>query len=61
MAYPAQVKRDEILREVKFRERVYGRLVGTGGMAEQTAAKRINIMKEIAEDYADLAKKERLL
>ena len=61
MTYPAQVKRDEVLREVKFRERVYQRLVGTGGMTEQLAAKRIGIMKEIADDYAEIAKKERLV
>ena len=59
--YTAHEKRDEVLREVKFRERVYQRLVNTGGMTEQLAAKRINIMKQIADDYADLAKKERLL
>ena len=61
MPYPAQTKLDEVLREIKFRERVYARLVGTGGMTEANAAKRIEIMKEIAEDYRAVAKAEKLL
>ena len=61
MPYPAQTKLDEVLREIKFRERVYARLVGTGGMTEQLAEKRIGIMREIAEDYRNVAKAERLL
>ena len=61
MSYTAQIKLDEVLREIKFREKVYTRLVGTGGMPEQTAKRRIEIMKEIAEDYRTAAKAERLL
>ena len=63
MPYTTYAKLEEVLREIKFRERVYTRLVntGSGGYTQELANKRINIMKEIAADYEDLAKKERLL
>ena len=63
MTYTTQNKLDEVLREIKFREKVYTRLVntGSGGYTQELATKRINIMKEIAEDYQKAAKAERLL
>ena len=61
MSYTTQNKIDEVLREIKFRERVYGRLVNTGAKTQQEMTKRIEIMKEIAEDYRNVAKAERLL
>jgi hypothetical protein len=61
MSFTAEEKFQEALREVKMRECVYGQLVNNGGMAEQTAKRKIAIMMEIAADYDELAKGERLL
>ena len=61
MTYTATEKRDAAIKEMKMRERVYGRLVNAGAKDYREAQKQIAIMKEIADDYADLAKKERLL
>lgn len=58
--YTAKEKSDEAVREVKFRQRVYERMVTTGGMTRAQADRRIGIMAEIAKDYADLAKGELL-
>jgi hypothetical protein len=62
MNFTAAEKRAEILREIKFRERVYGRLVESGGMKQADAERRIAIMQEIADDYHhNRAKTERLI
>ena len=45
-------------REVKFRQRVYARMVNVGEMTRENAERQINIMAEIAADYAEMAKKE---
>lgn len=41
----------ELEREIKMRKEVFGRWVLQGRMAERTKDKRINIMKQILEDY----------
>jgi len=54
-------KHKEALREAGMRKRVFDRLVGVGEKTREQADKQIAIMQEIADDYAELAKGERLL
>ena len=61
MTYTAKTKRDEVQREIKFREKVYRRLVNNGGMTQEAMDRRIGIMVEIAEDYRQVEEAERLL
>jgi hypothetical protein len=61
MTYSAAEKADEAAREAKMRERVFNDWVQRGKMKADVAAYRIAIMWAIATDYAELAKKERLL
>jgi hypothetical protein len=44
-------KADELVREIKMRERVYPRLVGNGKLKQIDADRNIAIMREIADDY----------
>ncbi len=44
-------KGDEVRREISYRERVYGRLVGEGRMHHAEKERRIGIMKDILSDY----------
>lgn len=44
-------KRDCVRRELKYRERVYPRLVDEGKMSRALATEQLAIMGEIAEDY----------
>lgn len=48
-------------REVALRKRVYANRIETGRMSKEKAAHEIACMAEIAEDYRELAAKERLL
>jgi hypothetical protein len=48
----------EAEREVRYRQRVYGRLVADKGMRQEVADKRIAIMQAIAEDYRKLAERD---
>ncbi len=48
-------------RELKFRERVYGRLVDQKKMSSEKAAYEIMCMMAISDDYRRLAEKDRLL
>lgn len=50
-------KHREAVREVEMRKSVYP----TSRLNAHTAKKRIEIMQEIADDYAELAAKDRLL
>jgi hypothetical protein len=56
-AFTAEEKHKEALREVRMRREVYVR----AGVNPVTARRRLAIMQEIADDYAKLAVKERLL
>ena len=51
MNFSAREKRDEALREIRFREKVYGRMVNVNQMTRDVAQKRLAIMQEIADDY----------
>lgn len=48
-------------REVRLRERVYPRRVAEGKMTQAQADRETRIMRAVANDYAELAKAERLL
>jgi hypothetical protein len=48
-------------REVKYRRRVYGRLVERGKMAKRDSERELELMEAIAEDYRKLAEQEGLL
>lgn len=51
MIFTNQQKRDAVLREVKYRKRVYARLVSDGRMTQAKADEQIAIMQAIADDY----------
>ena len=51
MIFTNQQKRDAELREVKYRKRVYARLVSDGRMTQAKADEQIAIMQAIADDY----------
>lgn len=50
--FTREEKRAEALREAAYRERVYARLVKEGRMKPYTADRALNLMREIADDYA---------
>jgi len=54
-------KLDALQRELKYRRRVYPRLIAEGKMAESFAKAQIEMFEAMAEDYRKLAEKERLL
>lgn len=53
MIFTNQQKRDAALREVKYRKRVYARLVLDGRMTQAFADEQIAIMQAIADDYKE--------
>ena len=53
MIFTNQQKRDAALWEVKYRKRVYARLVSDGRMTQAKADEQIAIMQAIADDYYD--------
>jgi hypothetical protein len=55
--YTADDKHREALREVALRKRVYARMQ----MNDQESKRRVEIMQEIADEYSELAQRERLL
>jgi hypothetical protein len=59
--YTAAEKLTEVERELGYRRRVFERLVQGGDMSRSEANRRIRIMEEIRDDYATMAKVERLL
>jgi hypothetical protein len=61
MTYTAEEKWREAKREAEVRERVYPRWIRDGRTTMQEAKIRLDIMKEMAEDYHALMVKERLL
>lgn len=61
MMSTAEDKLDAVEREIRYRRRVYPRLIEAGKLMRGIAETQIAIMEEIAEDYRKLAEKERLL
>ena len=57
----ATEKLNAIEREVRYRRRVYPRLISEGRMTDGFAATQIEIFEAIADDYRVPAAKERLL
>lgn len=61
MTFTAKEKLDAADREVRYRVRVYERLIRDGKMSKEKADREVEIMRAIASDYHALALKERLL
>jgi hypothetical protein len=59
--YSADVKRRAVLRELRFRKEVFARKVKAGTMSPHQASEEIAVFEQIANDYADIAERERLL
>jgi len=59
--YSYEEKRDAVMREVKYRKRVYERRVHEGSMSSDFADYQIGIMLAILDDYQKLVDKDRLL
>ena len=63
--FTARDKHHEACREVRFRERVYARMVAVGRMKQSSADMGISLMRAIADDYAKIVEaedgKERLI
>jgi hypothetical protein len=59
--FTADQKYHEVLRELALRRKLYPRWIAEGRVSEEEAKKRINIMAEIADDYDEQVKQERLL
>jgi hypothetical protein len=53
MRFTTEEKLDELRTELRYRRRVYARLVVQGKMSEADADHRLAIMTEIAMDYQD--------
>jgi len=60
MQHSALEKHREALREVAYRNQVYERLIQAQKMSRSEALRKISIMQEIADEYRELADKERL-
>lgn len=59
--FTAEEKHREARREVEMRLDVYPRLADQRKLTHAEAARRIEIMQSIADDYETLAQKERLV
>ena len=59
--FSATDKRKAVLREIGFREHVYPERIRSGRMSPSEARWQIAIFRAIAEDYAKLEERERLL
>jgi len=57
----AELKLEAVLRELAYRRRVYPRRVAENKMTEHLARVQIGIMEAIADDYREMARKERLV
>jgi len=57
----AEVKLEAIERELRYRRRVYPRLIAEGKMTEHLARAQIGTLEAIAEDYREASRKERLV
>ena len=47
-------------RELKYRRRVYGRLIERGKMSQREAERELQLMEAIRDDYRDLASDEEI-
>ena len=61
MAFTNEEKQRCAEREMKKRIRVYEALVNSGNMTREFADRQIELMQEIANDYRERAKAEKLL
>ena len=61
MTFTAADKLAAVERELKYRHRVYDRRVVEGKMTKELADRQIAIFEAIAEDYRQLAQKDRLI
>lgn len=61
MELPAATKLAAVERELKYRRRVYPRLIAEGKMTDGLASTQILVFEAIADDYRKLAEKERLI
>lgn len=61
MTFSAKEKREALDREVRYRVRVYERLIRDGKMTKEKAEREVAIMRAIAADYFTLEQEERLL
>jgi hypothetical protein len=61
MTFTDQDKLEAVDREVKFRVRVYARLIAQGKMTREKADREVAIMRSIADDYHQKTLQERLL
>ena len=59
--FSAFEKHREAIRELEYRRRVYERLVASARLSSDIANRRLALMQEIADDYAEQAKTERLI
>jgi hypothetical protein len=59
--FDAATKLAAILREIKYRQRVYPRWIADGKITDGFAAAQIAVFEAIAEDYRALSEKDRLI
>jgi hypothetical protein len=59
--YTAQQKRESIEREIKYRRRVFPRLIENGKMTRALADQQIAIFEAIRDDYTKAEQSERLI
>lgn len=59
--FTAKQKREAVEREIKYRRRVFPRMVQNEKMTQRLADEQIAVMVAIAADYAALEPAERLL
>lgn len=61
MGFSNEEKLTELKRELRMRKSVYRAMVEDDRMSAQLAARRIEIMEQIVDDYEKLAVSERLI
>lgn len=61
LTFTATEKLEAVERELKYRHRVYNRMILDNKMNREFANRQIGVFEAIAEDYREWAKKERLL
>lgn len=61
MTYTVEQKREAIEREIKYRRRVFPRLVENKKMTQELANQQIAIFEAIRDDYAKAEQGERLI
>jgi hypothetical protein len=59
--FTATTKLAAVEREIKYRKRVYPRMIVEGKMTDGFANAQLAVFEAIADDYKKLAEKERLL